>query len=202
MAFGHWLKQFQWLFPVAMALLLDNLCCHEHSPLSYHFIDLSLLGQIIKAYSEHLYPKLNSQVLSFPCGKEYKELRYQLHSFIYIFSVPMVPILTLHGTIGSYLMTLGHLKKETFMKYVMFILEIVCCHTFLQRVGIPNKSKWMSFPDASSVSGLYFAAALTHWQSLLFLSFLYTCCMPHRVRMKKRITIWMTQIKCKCHGEH
>lgn len=142
MAFGHWLKWVQCLSPVAMALLLENLCCHEHSPLSYHFIDLSLLGQISKACSEHLHLKLHSQVLSFPIrGKEYMEWRFQLYSFIYIFSVPMVAVLIMHGAIGFYLMTLGHLKKEIFMKYVMFILEIVCCHTCLQRVGVPNKSK-------------------------------------------------------------
>lgn len=53
----------------------------------------------------------------------------------------MVPVVMLHGTIGFYLLTLGHLKKEILMKSVMFLLEIVCCHTFLQRVGVPDKSK-------------------------------------------------------------
>lgn len=46
----------------------------------------------------------------------------------------------------------------------------------------------MSFPGASSVSGLYFAAALTHWQSLLFLSFLYTCCMLHATQSEDEET--------------
>lgn len=37
----------------------------------------------------------------------------------------------------------------------------------------------MSLPHASGVSGMYFVAALTHLQSLLFPSFFYTCCMLH-----------------------
>lgn len=51
----------------------------------------------------------------------------------------MVPIVVLDGTIGFYLLTLRHLKKGVFMKSVMFLLEIVCHHTFLQRVGSQKK---------------------------------------------------------------
>lgn len=51
----------------------------------------------------------------------------------------MVLIVMLDGTIGFYLLTLRHLKKEVFMKSVMFLLEIVCHHTFLQRVGSQKK---------------------------------------------------------------
>lgn len=53
----------------------------------------------------------------------------------------MVPIVMLHGTIGFYLLTLGHLKKEILMKSVIFLVEIVCCQTCLQGVGVPDKSK-------------------------------------------------------------
>lgn len=47
----------------------------------------------------------------------------------------------LHVTIGFHLLASGHLKKEIFMTSVTFLLEIVCCHTSLQRVGVPDKSK-------------------------------------------------------------
>jgi len=46
----------------------------------------------------------------------------------------------------------------------------------------------MLFPNASSVSGLYFVAALTHLQSLLFPSFLYTCCMLHATQSEDEET--------------
>lgn len=137
---GHRLKWFPWLLLVAVGLLKDNVDCHEHSSLSHHLVELSLLGQMTKACSEHLHLKLDSQALSFPTrGKENTESGHQLYRFVCISSIRTVPIVTLHGTVGFYLLTLGHLKKDIFMTSVTFLLE--CCHAFLQRVGVPGKSK-------------------------------------------------------------